>query len=136
MARIKSIDESESLWLFQMVSCRVYDGDTLMDLVLDLGFGLTISTTGRLYGINAPEVRGKEKAKGIVSRDWLDKEISEATEIIISTIAPFDSTKKASRAREKQKQGKYGRWLIEVFADGVNLNELMVWEGLAEKANY
>jgi len=113
-------------WVFPLIGCRGYDADTLMDLQLDLGFGLTFTTTGRLFGINAPEVRGKEREAGIRSREWLQAELDAAEEVTIKTIG----------VESRAQQGKFGRWLIVVFADGVNLNEMMVWKGMAETAMY
>ena len=112
-------------WMFPVLSCRVYDADTLMDLEVDLGFGVTITITGRLYGINAPEVRGKERDRGKASRDWLKAKMKVSRLVSVET-RPSD---------EKQK-GKYGRWLITVWADGKNLNDLMVTKGLAERVEY
>ncbi len=113
-------------WQFPLVSCRVYDADTLMEMKLDLGFGITFETTGRLYGINAPEVRGKEKQKGVVARDWLDAKISTAHEVLIQTRSPY----------RRRSRGKFGRWLIVVVADGIDLNEQLVNEGHATWAQY
>jgi len=119
--------EQFTRWFFPVKSCRVYDGDTLMDLVLDLGFGLSFMTTGRLSGINAPEVRGKMKADGIISRDWLKQSIESAISVHVQTI---------SETSRRTLKGKYGRWIISVWADGVNLNEEMVRRGYAKKASY
>ena len=112
-------------WMFPMLDCRVYDGDTLMELRLDLGFSATLTVTGRLYGINAPEVRGEERDRGIASRDWLIKEMDRADYVMIET-----------RPSNEKAQGKYGRWLVTVWADGVNLNESMVEARMAERATY
>ena len=54
----------------------------------------------RLLGINTPEVRGSEKSQGIISRDALRQRILGKV-VIIKT--------------SKDKKGKYGRWLGEVF---------------------
>jgi len=112
-------------WKFPLRSCRVYDGDTLMDMVLDLGFGITIKVSGRLDGINAPEVRGVEKEQGVVSRDWLRSRMMDAENVVIVT-----------RPSGDRQQGKYGRWLITVVADGHDLNEMMVQKKLARWAKY
>ena len=116
---------STHTWKFPILSCRVYDADTLMDLELDLGFGVRMTITGRLFGINAPEGRGREREDGIRSRDWLRWKMDAAKSLSIET----------QPSSEKQ-TGKYGRWLITVWADGVNLNDLIVTEGLAERAEY
>ena len=72
-------------WLFKPISWRVYDGDTLLDLVLDLGFGIRIKIKSRLKGINAPEVRGSEREKGLKTTYYLRS--MGATNIEKSTIS-------------------------------------------------
>jgi micrococcal nuclease len=112
-------------WRFPMRSYRVYDADTLMDARLDLGFGISIVITARLYGINAPEMRGKDKALGITARNWLQARLDIATNVLVET-----------RPVGKKLTGKYGRWLVIVWADDDNLNEALIDEGYAVKADY
>jgi len=102
----------------------IYDGDTL-DVIIDLGFGITYRQTLRLYGINAPEMKGAEKEKGTVSRDWLRQKLGEAKAkneaVFIKTIK--DTTE------------KYGRLLASIFVGNEvkSLNEQLVEQGLAVK---
>jgi micrococcal nuclease len=96
---------------------KVYDGDTIT-VNFDLGFGIMLNKQKiRLYGINTPEVRGDSKEQGIISRDALRKRILKKN-IIIKT--------------HRDKKGKYGRWLGEVFLADENLNEWLVKEGYAK----
>ena len=96
----------------------IYDADTLT-LTVDLGFGLKQEgQTFRLFGINAPEVRGIEKEAGIESRNWLRSRLPVGCEVIVKS--HLDRT------------GKWGRYLGTIFKDGLNLNEEMVRLGLAE----
>jgi|TARA_R110000824_G_scaffold132891_1_gene295438 micrococcal nuclease len=97
-----------------------------MEMVLDVGFGISLETTGRLMGINAPEVRGRTRRDGERSRDWLKASLDGATAVYVETVAD-----KVSRQK-----GKYGRWLVTVWADGVNLNDEIVRLGHAKKARY
>lgn len=94
-----------------------YDGDTVT-VDIDLGFGVILKDQKlRLYGINAPELKGKDKEKGKASRDYLASILTE--KLIIKTY--------------KDKKEKYGRWLAEVFNEkGDYLNFLMVKNGYAE----
>tara|TARA_B110000285_G_C15024025_1_gene563161 strand:- start:400 stop:753 length:354 start_codon:yes stop_codon:yes gene_type:complete len=98
----------------------VYDGDTVT-VDIDLGLNVVIRKEKvRLYGIDTPELRGvapEIKAKGIVARDWLHDQLDGADEVLVRT--------------HKDKSGKYGRLLGELFADGVNLNETLVELGMA-----
>lgn len=101
----------------------IYDADTVR-LVADLGFGLT-SELGpcRLYGIDAPEMRGSDRPKGILARDWL-RELLEAQEEF--TIRTF-----------KDDKGKYGRYLCVIeLDDGTNVNEALIAAGHAVAREY
>ena len=94
----------------------VYDGDTVT-LDISLGFGVTMREKIRLLGINTPEVRGKEKLDGLISRDRL-RELINGKDIIIAT--------------HKDKGGKYGRLLATIYLDGVDINQQLIDEGLAK----
>ena len=98
----------------------VYDGDTVTALV-DLGFGITNKIKVRLKGINTPELRGVERAQGIISRDFLREKILNK-DIVIETF--------------KDKKGKYGRYIGTLWINDENINELLVEQGLAEKKDY
>ncbi len=103
----------------------VYDGDTIT-VNIDLGFGVILQKKKiRLYGINTPEVRGEERERGLVSRDYL-RELIDGKEIILETI--------------RDKTVKYGRYLgiihFDIIDELVNVNELLVTEGLAVEAQY
>jgi micrococcal nuclease len=76
----------------------------------------------RLIGINAPEVRGIEREQGIIARDWLREKLPEGKSLVIQTA--------------KDRKGKYGRWLATLFLDGVNINDLLVQNGMAVYADY
>lgn len=96
---------------------KVYDGDTIT-VDIDLGFGITLKNQKiRLSGINTPEVRGAQRAAGLKSRDALRGKIANKW-VIIKT--------------QKDKQGKYGRWIGQVCLDGICLNDWLLSEGLAE----
>jgi micrococcal nuclease len=99
---------------------RVIDGDTV-DLDIDLGFWMTVSHRVRLKDIDAAETRTlnlEEKSKGLVAKEWLEKELSREGEWIIETF----------------KEDKYGRILgtLYLVGDPVTVNERMLNEGIAE----
>ncbi len=103
----------------------VYDADTITANI-DLGFHTWRREEKlRLAGIDAPEVRGKEKTEGKISRDWLRGQILNQ-KILIKTIKI-----------KKKFRGKYGRYLVEVYRkdgdDCTNLNDELVRLGYAEK---
>ena len=63
---------------------RVVDGDTV-DVVIDLGFSIHFSTRVRLYGIDTPESRTRnkdEKVRGLLSKDYLKEWLDQGGVII------------------------------------------------------
>ena len=98
---------------------RIIDGDTV-DVEIDLGFGITLSHRVRLKDIDAAETRTKdlkEKAEGLLAKEWLEKELSKPGEWIIETT----------------KDDKYGRILGTLYLIGepVTVNERMLNDGIA-----
>ena len=56
---------------------RVVDGDTV-DVVIDLGFDIHYASRVRLYGIDTPESRTRnkdEKVRGLMSKQYLIDEL-------------------------------------------------------------
>ena len=97
---------------------KVYDGDTIT-VDIDLGFDVVLKAQKiRLVRINAPEVRGKERPEGLKSRDALRSKIGNKW-IKIKT--------------QKDKKGKYGRWLGEVWIDDTCINDWLIKEGYASQ---
>lgn len=93
----------EALYHYRAEVVSVYDGDTVTTN-LDLGMNVWIRKAKlRLYGINAPELRGEEKERGKVARDFL-RGLLENREVIVETV--------------KDKKGKYGRWLATLWVKG------------------
>jgi len=111
-----------SLYHYRSTLSRVVDGDTI-DVILDLGFDISLKERVRLVGINTPESRTRdleEKARGLAAKDfvceWLLKEAGNSP--IIET--------------SKDKTGKFGRILGRVFNDeGHCLNDILIAEGHA-----
>ncbi len=96
---------------------KVYDGDTVT-VDIDLGFDVVLKGQKiRLTRINAPEVRGKERPEGLVSRDALREKVLDKW-ITIKT--------------KKDKKGKFGRWLGELWVDDTCVNDWLLIEGYAE----
>lgn len=107
---------------------RIIDGDTI-EVELDLGFDTYRREKIRLLRVNTAEIYGvkKESAKyaaGQVATDFTKTWISETnSNITLKT--------------EKDKTGKYGRYLAEVFAVeglhvgvGKNLQDAIIEAGL------
>ena len=101
---------------------HVVDGDTI-DVIIDLGFDVSVNRRVRLAGIDTPESRTTdliEKAAGVDAKDWLTRHLDGATGIVIRTQLA-DSTE------------KYGRILGTLFVNGdpVSINDRMVGLGYA-----
>ena len=115
-----------TLYHYIALVTSVYDGDTCT-VDIDLGLHSWIRDEKlRLHRINAPELRGKERSKGLKSRDFLKSKI-EGKKILIETI--------------KDKKGKYGRYLAEIWLEEkkgefTNINDLIVKEGFAIYKKY
>tara|TARA_X000001388_G_scaffold76639_2_gene74538 strand:+ start:27 stop:464 length:438 start_codon:yes stop_codon:yes gene_type:complete len=94
---------------------RVVDGDTI-DVTLDLGFDILFKSRVRLYAIDTPESRTRdkdEKARGKLASAYLQNAIDTAKQVII-------------RTELKDSRGKYGRVLGSVICDGRDINKAMV----------
>jgi len=115
----------DKLYHYRALVRSVYDGDTCT-VDIDLGLGTWIHGEKlRLYRINAPELRGEERAAGLKSRDFLRSKI-DGKEIFINTI--------------KDKKGKYGRYIADIWLKDngrwININDLLVEKGFAGYKEY
>ena len=94
----------------------VYDGDTIT-VDIDLGMNTWKKNVKlRLARIDTPELRGVEKEAGKVVRDYVRGMLLDK-EIVIQTL--------------KDKTGKYGRYIAEVFIEDMNVNDHLLEEGMA-----
>tara|TARA_R110001583_G_scaffold155394_1_gene307068 strand:- start:687 stop:1118 length:432 start_codon:yes stop_codon:yes gene_type:complete len=101
---------------------RVVDGDTV-DVIIDLGFDISYKSRVRLYGIDTPESRTRdkdEKVRGLMSKDFLVDMLGKG-DVIIKT--------------KKDKKGKFGRILGELHVGNkgrsVNINKSLIDNFLA-----
>ena len=99
---------------------KVIDGDTV-DVDIDLGFGVWLHKERvRLFGIDTPESRTRdleEKKYGLAAKEYLTGMLDDDGGIILKT--------------HKDKTGKFGRILGEIFVDGININKKMCTKGHA-----
>lgn len=99
---------------------RCYDGDTCTFTIPgwpDLA-GKEIGV--RIRGLDTPEIRGKceqEKALAIRARDRLRELLRAASAIVLS----------------EPERGKYFRIVATVLADGMDVAEVLIAEGLARR---
>jgi micrococcal nuclease len=96
----------------------VYDADTVT-LLIDVGFNIFLKEKCRFMGVDTPEIRTKnpkEKELGLEARDWV-------RELILKKDIEFKA----------HKEGKFGRYLIDIFLeDGKKLNDLLIEKGYAK----
>ena len=98
---------------------RVVDGDTI-ELAIDLGFTITWTSTCRLAGVNAYELRDsveETRIKAQKAKEWMSQQLPFGTEVII-----------VSKSLDK-----YGRPVAEVWKGKESINELLLQTGLAVK---
>ena len=110
-------------YVYDATVIRVIDGDTV-DTWIDLGLDVSVNIRFRLYGINAPEMRGPSSDRGKASKARLEQMLPVGSKIVILT--------------HKDKQEKYGRYLGEFFPASdiatigeISINQQMVREGYA-----
>jgi micrococcal nuclease len=95
------------------------DGDSI-HLRVDLGFRLSFEDNFRVYGINTPELR---------DRDPSQKEKAQLAKARLAELCPIGS----KVLIHTHKSGKYGRWLVTIYADGQDVGIILVNEGHAEE---
>ncbi len=123
--KLNLISKDAELFHYTAQVRSVYDGDTCR-VDIDLGLGIWLRNEKlRLARINAPEMTGDAKPLGTLARDALRGRI-DGKEIIIETI--------------KDKRGKYGRYLAEIWLPEnggyTNINDELVAQGFAEYKTY
>jgi micrococcal nuclease len=123
--KLNLISKDSELFHYTAQVRSVYDGDTCR-VDIDLGLGIWIRNERlRLARINAPEVTGETKVSGIASRDAL-RALIDGQEVVIETI--------------KDRQGKYGRYLAEIWLPQNggfrNINDELVARGHAVYKEY
>jgi len=95
---------------------NIVDGDTV-DAVIDLGFGVMFNTRLRLNGIDTMETNDKDAAKkalGLKAKERV-KELLTNKDVALQSF----------------KEDKYGRYLAEIYVNDIQVNQLLINEGLA-----
>ncbi len=113
------------LYTYVAVVERIIDGDTL-DVVIDVGFGITLRDRLRLKGINAPEMG---TPSGQLAKTFVQNTLASCPLIVMRS----------------SKSEMYGRWLADIFylpqcqdpfkiaREGQYLNQVLIDQGLAER---
>lgn len=125
LAQPAAADGAPDLRRYEAVVTDCYDADTCT-VEVNLGFGVWLyGQRVRLYGINAPEMRGPEKAAGKVARDWV-RTLVKGKRVTLAII----------QKRGRDAKGKFGRWLAVLELADLNVNDALVANGYAKLANY
>lgn len=128
----------KSVFEYTAIVRRVYDGDT-MYLDIDKGLGdWRMNEPIRLYGCNTPELRGKEREAGIISRDRVKELLPVGEEVTIHTF-PDKGGRHHHAGRPKDRKGKYGRYLARIWVDALGdepLDKYLIREGLGVEEYY
>lgn len=101
---------------YKAVITHVYDGDTC---TANISLGCFVNKSPvklRLFGINAPEIRGEERPMGLIAREALKSKV-QGKQVILNTYLDRDD--------------KYGRLLAVIYVDGLNINDWLVSNGYA-----
>ena len=96
---------------------KIVDGDTI-DVLLDMGFDIKYQSRVRLFGIDTPESRTRnkeEKIRGLLSKSYLKNQLKKANKLTIKT-------------HKGSETGKFGRILGEVWCFDTNVNQKMIEE--------
>jgi micrococcal nuclease len=109
---------------------KYIDGDTV-DVVVDLGFRVSVKKRIRLYGINTPEIRLQRKIKDLKERQAEKERGLKARERLVELCEANNGT----LILRSHGLGKYGRVLGEIFNDNCSVNRMLVIEGHAEEYN-
>ena len=106
------------MFTYEAKVLKIVDGDTI-DAIVDLGFSTFKKVRIRLYGINTPESRTRdkeEKIRGLAAKERLEQLLENNDHHFIL---------------QSHGVGKFGRCLGEIWVDDVNINKKLVTEGHA-----
>jgi micrococcal nuclease len=95
----------------------VYDGDSIT-LEIDLGFHVKIVEKARVNGIDTPELR---------SHSTLEKDLAKTVRKYVRDLILDKEVEIISH-----KEGKYGRYLVDVGIDGKDLATELLRKGYAK----
>jgi len=119
MANPKLGDPTDFSYRVKKVT-KIVDGDTI-DVLLDMGFDILYQQRVRLFGIDTPESRTRDKEEkkyGLLSKYFLKAELSLGKKITVKTYKGDET-------------GKFGRILGDIWIDGKSVNQKMCDKGYA-----
>ena len=108
--------EMKPQYIYKATVQRVVDGDTV-DLLIDCGFNILRTERIRFYAVDAWETRGEERERGLEAKKFVQDLLPVGAECVVRT---------------GKEQGKFGRYLGEIFVEGKSLNDMLLEGGHAE----
>ena len=105
------------IYVYRATIMKIVDGDTV-DVQVDMGFDTFQNMCIRLFGINTPELRSKsidERIKAQEAKKFVQDKIPVGSKIYIETF--------------KDKKGKYGRYLANIYEDRPGVAETEILAG-------
>jgi len=115
---------------------RVVDGDTI-EVIIDLGFRLTIQEQIRLADIDTPELRPRKGTKA--QREQEKQKAREARDYVMMKLADYYYGSFPSTAKDLYirvyKGDSFGRWIADIYLSATatkSLNQMLLEEGLAK----
>lgn len=105
-------------YIYNAKIVRVIDGDTI-EVDTDLGDGIWKHKEKiRLYGVDAPELRGPAKEAGLEAKEWMATKLVPGTMVLIRSI---------------EKPEKFGRRLASMWVpgDAETISAQLIKAGLA-----
>ena len=103
---------------------KIVDGDTI-DVILDMGFNILFAQRVRLFGIDTPESRTRDKVEklfGLASKDKLKSMLPIGSIQVLKT--EIDKS-------GEDKKGKFGRILGDFLIDDKRATDILIEEGYA-----
>lgn len=101
------------VFVYSAIVTHCHDGDSGY-IELDLGCYVKTTVPFRMKGINTPELKRETKEAGIAARDYF-RSLVMGKSVVAKTY----------------KNEKFGRFLVELSVDGVDINAEMVEKGFA-----
>jgi micrococcal nuclease len=109
-------ERSRPAYRYRCSVLGITDGDTL-DLRIDVGFRMTTEQRCRILDYNAPESMGPEAPLGRRAKQALAALLAQAEMI------------GAELTVETHKADSFGRYLADLYLDGVSVSDSLVFDG-------
>lgn len=111
------------MYQYKAIITNVVDGDTF-DMDIDLGFNIHIHERMRLLDIDTPEKFGEEKELGLIVKQF-----------VINNFLNKEVVIKSEKADVAANTDSFGRWLVRVAINGINVCDAYNYLGINKKCD-